>query len=250
MNTLVWLDDESPLPPPDNALPDGLLAAGGSLSIKRLTEAYTKGIFPWFNEGDPVLWWSPNPRMVLTCTDFKASHSLQKRLRQLARDEQCADARIQIKMNTAFDAVIKACAGPRTTQHGTWITPAIQSVYGAWHAAGHVHSVETWVDGQLMGGLYGVSLGRFFFGESMFSHASDASKLALAYLVNFLIRSQVRHIDCQQQTSHLASMGARPINRDIFLNYVEQALQQPAPVWGQGQLLQSGVLALGGSKTP
>jgi leucyl/phenylalanyl-tRNA---protein transferase len=246
MNTLAWLDDESPLPSPDNALPDGLLAAGGNLSIERLTEAYSKGIFPWFNEGDPVLWWSPNPRMVLTCADFKASHSLQKKLRQLARDEQYPDARIQIKMNTAFDEVIKACAGPRTTQQGTWITPAIQSAYGAWHAAGHVHSVETWVDEQLTGGLYGVSLGRFFFGESMFSHASDASKLALAYLINFLIRNQVRHVDCQQQTSHLASMGAHPISRDLFLNYIEQALPQPAPAWGQGQLLQSGVLASGG----
>lgn len=250
MNTLVWLDDESPLPPPDNALPDGLLAVGGNLSVKRLTEAYSKGIFPWFNEGDPVLWWSPDPRMVLACADFKASHSLRKKLRQLDRDEQYTDARIQIKMNIALDDVIKACAGPRATQHGTWITPAIQSAYGAWHAAGHVHSVETWMDGQLTGGLYGVSLGRFFFGESMFSRAPDASKLALAYLVNFLVKNQVKHIDCQQQTSHLASMGARPISRDIFLTYVEQALQQPAPLWGRGQLLQSGVLAPDRSKTP
>jgi leucyl/phenylalanyl-tRNA--protein transferase len=250
VNTLAWLDDESPLPSPDNALPDGLLAAGGRLSIKRLTEAYSMGVFPWFNEGDPVLWWSPNPRMVLTCAEFKPSHSLQKKLRQLARREQYAGARIQIKMDTAFDEVIKACAGPRTTQHGTWITPAVQAAYCAWHAAGHVHSVETWVDGRLMGGLYGVSLGRFFFGESMFSHATDASKLALAYLVGFLIKNQVQHIDCQQQTSHLASMGAHPISRDCFLNYLEKALQQPAPLWGKGQLFQSGVLASDGSKTP
>jgi leucyl/phenylalanyl-tRNA--protein transferase len=244
VNTLVWLDDSTPLPHPDLASPDGLLAAGGDLSLGRLTEAYSKGIFPWFNDGDPVLWWSPDPRMVLACADFRASHSLRKKLRQIARTEQFPDARIQIKMDTAFAQVITACAGSRTTQQGTWISPAIQSAYIAWNAAGHAHSIETWIDGHLMGGLYGVGLGQFFFGESMFSHASDASKLALAYLVNFLARHGVKHIDCQQQTDHLASMGARPVRRRYFLSQLEQAAQQPAPAWGQGQLLQSGMLAL------
>lgn len=244
MNTLAWLDDSTPLPHPGNALPDGLLAVGGNLSLARLTEAYSMGVFPWFNEGDPILWWSPDPRMVLKCTDFTASHSLRKKLRQVARLELNPHARIRIKLNTAFNQVIQACAAPRTTQQGTWISPDIQAAYLAWHQAGHVHSIETWIDGQLMGGLYGVSLGRFFFGESMFSRSTDASKLALAYLVGYLSRHGIEHIDCQQQTGHLASLGAQPIKRIDFLRLLEPAIQLPSPAWGSGQLLESGTLAI------
>jgi leucyl/phenylalanyl-tRNA--protein transferase len=139
--------------------------------------------------------------------------------------------------------VIQACAAPRKSQSNTWISPAIQSAYGAWHRTGRAHSVETWIDGQLMGGIYGVNLGSFFFGESMFSRASNASKVALAYLVTFLLARGIQHIDCQQQTEHLASLGAGPINRKNFLDMLGRALQEPPPAWGSGQILQSGTLA-------
>jgi leucyl/phenylalanyl-tRNA--protein transferase len=231
------------LPHPSLALPDGLLAVGGDLSIARLTEAYSKGIFTWFNEGDPVLWWSLDPRMVLPCAEFSPSHSLRKKLRQLGRDETTSHASVQIRVDTAFADVMAACAAPRSTQAGTWISPDIQAAYFDWHQAGQVHSVETWMDGQLVGGLYGVSLGGIFCGESMFSLISDASKLALAYLVRFLIRNNVRRIDCQQQTRHLASLGARPIKRADFLLDLEQAMRLPSPPWTPGRLLQSGELA-------
>ncbi|SHH94232.1 leucyl/phenylalanyl-tRNA--protein transferase [Pollutimonas bauzanensis] len=243
MTRLIWLDEATPLPHPRSAPPEGLLAAGGGLSIARLTEAYSKGIFPWFNEGEPVLWWSPDPRMVLACADFKASRSLAKKLRQVGRGERAADARIRVTTDTAFAQVMAACAAPRAIQQNTWISPAIQSAYLDWHRAGAAHSIETWMDGQLMGGVYGVNLGGFFFGESMFSRASDASKLALAYLVNFLRARGIRHIDCQQQTGHLASLGARPMSRKDFLALLEAALQGDAPAWNPGQILQSGELA-------
>lgn len=245
MTRLTWLDDLTPLPHPGTAQPEGLLAAGGTLSISRLTEAYSKGIFPWFNEGEPILWWSPDPRMVLDCANFKVSHSLGKKLRQIGRNELAPDARIRITTNTAFARVLAACAATRASQPGTWISPAIQSAYLAWHEAGSAHSIETWIDGQLAGGLYGISLGSIFFGESMFSLASDASKLALAYLVNFLLARGIQHIDCQQQTGHLASLGARPISRAHFLELLEQAVQDKPPTWGNGQVLQSGELAPG-----
>lgn len=243
MTRLIWLDDATPLPHPDNAHPEGLLAAGGGLSVERLTEAYSKGIFPWFNEGEPVLWWSPDPRMILTCANFRVSHSLGKKLRQVGRDECSANARIRITTDTAFAQVIAACADPRAQQPGTWISPAIQSAYLAWHHAGVAHSIETWMDGQLVGGVYGVNLGGFFFGESMFSRASDASKLALAYLVRFLTARGIHHIDCQQQTGHLASLGAQPMSRASFLNILALALEEKKPVWARGQILQSGELA-------
>lgn len=250
MHTLVWLDGTTPLPHPSTAHADGLLAAGGELSIARLTEAYSKGIFPWFSEGNPVLWWSLDPRMVLVCAQFSPSHSLRKKLRQLARREFDRDAPIQIRMNTAFADVMTACAAPRDGQDGTWICPQIQEAYLAWHHAGQVHSIETWQDNRLVGGLYGVSLGGVFCGESMFSRIDDGSKLALAYLVKFLTRHNVPLIDCQQQTGHLASLGARPIPRTKFLPYLQAALQQPTPPWGSGQLLQSGELAPLPLKTP
>ncbi len=243
MGMLTWLDTDTPFPPVEQALPEGLLAAGGELSLARLEQAYRRGIFPWFNPGDPVLWWSPDPRMILPCADFKVSRSLGKRLRQLARDERQPDASVRIMTNVAVQDVITACAGPRLTQQGTWISPDIKAAYLAWHQAGAVHSVETWIDGTLAGGLYGVSLGGFFFGESMFSHANDASKLALAYLTRFLALHGVRHIDCQQQTGHLASLGARPVARSQFLALLQPALTQARPPWQRGQLLHNGELA-------
>ena len=243
MTGLIWLDDATPFPDPGTALPEGLLAVGASLSLERLEEAYRKGIFPWYNPGDPILWWSPNPRMVLACGDFKASHTLRKKLRQIARDEGSTHVRIRITTDLAFGDVITACAASRVAQPGTWISPAIRSAYLAWHHAGKAHSVETWIDGQLAGGLYGVCLGRFFFGESMFSRQSDASKLALAYLVAFLQRHGIQHVDCQQETSHLASLGARPMPRDAFLALLDSALPLASPSWQRGQILASGELA-------
>lgn len=244
MSGLIWLDSDTPLPHPDYALPEGLLAVGNDLSVSRLQEAYSKGVFPWFNEGDPVLWWSPDPRMVLRCDDFKITRSLGKKLRQIAREESDASAHPQVMVTTdlAFEHVIRACAQPRATQSGTWISERIMQAYGQWHAVGQVHSVETWMDGRLAGGLYGVSLGGFFFGESMFARAPDASKIALAYLVRFLMRHGVTHIDCQQETQHLASLGAAPMSRREFLERLEDALPRPAPAWRAGRLLHDGDL--------
>lgn len=243
MTGLIWLDDVTPFPNPLSALPEGLLAAGGKLSVERLTEAYRMGIFPWFNEGDPILWWSPDPRMVLACADFKVSHSFGKTLRRIARDETAGNARVRVLTDTAFSSVIRACAAPRLHEKQTWISPAIQSAYLAWHQAGVAHSVETWVDGKLAGGLYGVCMGGFFFGESMFSHANDASKVALAYLVAFLRARGIRHIDCQQQTAHLGRLGAQPMPRSSFLRLLHDALAKPATCWRPGRLLHTGELA-------
>ncbi|MGB6103350.1 MAG: leucyl/phenylalanyl-tRNA--protein transferase [Pusillimonas sp.] len=243
MASLIWLDDCAPFPDPEAALPEGLLAAGADLTVARLTQAYQRGIFPWFNDGDPILWWSPDPRMVLACADFRESRSLSKTLRRIARDEGGGSAKVRVSTNLDFAAVIRACAQPRRTQHATWISPAVQTAYLAWHRAGAAHSIETWIDGELAGGLYGVCLGRFFFGESMFSRVTDTSKIATAYLVRFLRKRGIAHIDCQQQTGHLASLGALPMSRKQFLDLLNQALQYPAPEWGRGEIWQSGELA-------
>lgn len=242
MSGLIWLDPDTPLPAPDHAMPEGLLAAGSDLSVPRLMEAYSKGIFPWFNEGDPVLWWSPDPRMVLACADFKASRSLDKKLRQMARLEAGPQARVVVTIDLAFEHVIRACAAPRAQQSGTWISDRIIAAYLQWHKMGQVHSVETWVDGRLAGGLYGVGLGGFFFGESMFAWSSDTSKIALAYLVRFLTRHGVTHLDCQQDTAHLGSLGAATMSRTAFLALLCAATQRPAPPWRAGRLLHDGRL--------
>lgn len=242
MSGLIWLDADTPLPEPDHAMPEGLLAAGSDLSVARLREAYTKGIFPWFNEGDPVLWWSPDPRMVLPCADFRASHSLRKKLRQIGRDETQPAPRIIVTTDLAFPDVIRACAAPRATQAGTWISDRIIGAYRQWHEMGQVHSIETWVDGKLAGGLYGVSLGGFFFGESMFSYVPDSSKIALAYLLRYLQAHGVTHVDCQQDTRHLAALGAATMRRSRFQALLREALQRPAPPWRAGQLLHDGRL--------
>ena len=182
------------------------------MTPRRLEEAYTKGVFPWYSEGQPVLWWSPDPRMVLRVSAFKVSRSLRKTLARFIHAPGC-----EIRIDASFGSVIQACArAPRQGQAGTWIVPAMISAYLAWHEAGRVHSFETWADGRLVGGLYGVSLGRMFFGESMFSAATDASKIALAALVCFCREHAVSMIDCQQRTEHLGSMGAREMKRSEF----------------------------------
>jgi len=215
---ITWLHAPGdPLPDTRQALgPDseapGLLAAGGELSPARLTEAYSKGVFPWYSEGQPVLWWSPDPRMVLIVDEFKLSNSLRKTIAKFNRTPTH-----EVRIDSAFERVIGACAStPREGQGGTWIVPEMVAAYAAWHALGRVHSVETWIDGELAGGLYGVSIGRMFFGESMFSHRTDASKIALAALVCFCREHGVTMIDCQQRTGHLASMGGRELPRSEF----------------------------------
>lgn len=205
--------------------PNGLLAAGGALTVDWLLAAYNKGIFPWYSEGDPILWWSPAPRMVLQTSQFKLRKSLLKRMRQMAREGW------QIYVDRDFDAVIAACAGPRDGADGTWIMPEIVSAYGALHRAGHAHSFEVWQGDALLGGLYGVSIGSMFYGESMFTREPDASKAALAALVCQLLAWQCPWIDCQQQTGHLASMGASPLPRAEFLRGIAVLTQQPALPW-------------------
>lgn len=214
---IPWIADGQPLPPPSSALgPEsdapGLVAAGGHVTPERLDEAYRQGIFPWYGPGQPVLWWSPDPRMVLPVAEFRLSHSLRKTLRRFIRTPGCA-----VRIDTAFDRVIAACAGtPRPGQDGTWIVPEMQEAYRAWHRLGRVHSFETWMDGELVGGLYGVGIGRMFYGESMFAHRTDASKIALAALVAFCRAHGIAWIDCQQNTGHLASLGAREVPREAF----------------------------------
>ena len=229
---LCWLgdDDRLPLPPtlqalgPGSSAP-GLLAAGGTLGIARLEAAYRQGVFPWYSQGQPVLWWSPDPRMVLPVAEFKLSRSLKKTLARFIATPGC-----EVRIDSECERVIAACArAPRDGQRGTWILPAMQNAYAAWHRAGAVHSVETWADGELVGGLYGVNLGRMFFGESMFSQASDASKVALAALVCFCRAEGIEWIDCQQNTRHLASLGAREVTRDEFERHLTRSLGAAAP---------------------
>ncbi len=208
---IPWLPPEPVFPPVERALtePNGLLAAGGDLSPERILAAYRQGIFPWFSPGEPILWWSPDPRMVLFPAELKVSRSLAKVLRNRP---------YEVRLDTAFAAVIGACAGtPRDGQHGTWITAEMQAAYGKLHELGYAHSVEVWMDGKLVGGLYGMALGRTFYGESMFSWRTDASKIALAHLCMHLQRQGFGIIDCQMETQHLASLGARPIPRSDFV---------------------------------
>ena len=207
---LAWLERDDPFPPPEQALkePNGLLCAGADLSLERLLAAYRRGIFPWYSGGEPILWWSPDPRMVLFCDELKVSRSLAKNMRNKG---------FETRIDTAFSRVIKACAGPRKGEPGTWLGRDMQAAYLALHRAGHAHSFETWQDGELVGGLYGIAIGRMFYGESMFSRATDASKVALVALVAQLRGRGFPMIDCQQRTPLLASMGAREIPRRAFL---------------------------------
>ena len=187
--------------------PNGLLAAGGDLSPERLIDAYRRSIFPWYGEGDPILWWSPDPRLVLFPGELKISRSLGKSIRK---------GNYEFRLDSAFEEVVKRCAEPRTMGAGTWISPQIIEAYCRLHQLGLAHSAETWIENELAGGLYGVSMGKVFFGESMFSRKTDASKIAFVHLVHQLERWGFRMIDCQVKTPHLVSLGAREITREEF----------------------------------
>ncbi|WP_027994944.1 leucyl/phenylalanyl-tRNA--protein transferase [Simplicispira psychrophila] len=237
-STLPWLEPQDPFPPPHHAWgrdapAPGLLAAGGVLDVAHLLSAYRQGTFPWFSAGQPVLWWSPDPRMVLQPGTFRLHHSLRKTLQKFRANPRC-----EIRIDHGFGAVMHACANAvRHNQHGTWILPEMVAAYEAFHAAGHAHSVETWIDDKLAGGLYCVSLGHAVFGESMFAHTTDASKIALAALVCLCRRGGVALIDCQQNTPHLASLGAHEIARAQFLQHLQQAHTQPSIDWSFDSLL-------------
>ena len=217
---LTLLLDNMPFPPVDQALdkPNGLLAVGGNLSPERLLDAYRHGIFPWFNTDEPVLWWSPDPRMVLFPQEFKVSRSLRRTLR---------NKQYEVRADSAFEQVMRACAEPREGQDGTWIHEEMIAAYTALHRMGHAHSIETWIDGELAGGLYGIAIGRMFYGESMFSRRTDASKIALAHLAKQLARWNFGMIDCQMNTHHLASLGAREIPRTEFIVRLRELIHYP-----------------------
>lgn len=229
---LHFLAQGEPFPPvehswgPMDPLP-GLLAAGADLSPSTLIEAYRHGIFPWFSDGQPILWWSPNPRMVLPTNGFRMRRSLRQTLARLRSLD-----RVEIRFDTQFETVIRACAlSPRPQQQGTWITEGMIQAYVALHKMGIAHSVETWIDGQLQAGLYAIQIGQAVFGESMFTRVPDGSKLALATLVDWCLQGGVEFIDCQQNTRHLASLGAREIARQDFNTWLNRVTDQPAPAW-------------------
>lgn len=225
---IAWLRPGAPFPPLEQALaePNGLLAVGRELTPLRVIDAYRQGIFPWYAAGQPVLWWSPDPRMVLHVDEFRCARSLARRIRR---------REFEVRVDTAFDAVIDACA---TLRRGggdrveTWITPAMRETYRELHALGYAHSIEAWRGGELAGGLYGLALGRMFFGESMFAHVTDASKVALAALVDLARGQGIPIIDCQQDTPHLASLGARPIPRARFAQHLRQLIHSTATPGG------------------
>lgn len=218
---LTWLAPGQDFPPLAQALSDpaGLLAAGGDLSPARLIAAYRQGIFPWYNAGDPILWWSPDPRMVLLPDELRVPRSLAKLMRRQP---------YEVRVDSAFRAVMTACAQPRAGQAGTWINADIIDAYTQLHALGVAHSVEAWQDGVLVGGLYGIALGRAFYGESMFARAPDASKIAFVHLVRQLQRWQFGMIDCQMNTAHLARFGAREIPRADFIARLESLVNLAA----------------------
>ncbi|MGH8459574.1 MAG: leucyl/phenylalanyl-tRNA--protein transferase [Nevskiales bacterium] len=230
--SVPWLAAGEDFPPLESAWgrqdpAPGLLAAGGTLDVATLVQAYSLGIFPWFSLGQPVLWWSPDPRMVLRTHNFKLHRSLRKSLVHFLDDPGC-----EIRFDSAFEQVINACASkPRAGQPGSWIVPDMVQAYCALHSAGYAHSVETWIEGELAGGLYCVNLGRMVFGESMFAHQTDASKMALAALVAFCRAQHIPMIDCQQNTRHLASLGAAEISRSEFASHLAQNVAKTAPSW-------------------
>jgi len=206
-------------PDPNQADDDGLIAVGGNLSAEFLTAAYTQGLFPWFNDGEPILWWSPNPRMVLFPKEFVCSKSLLQKIRS---------QQFVVKTDENFSDIIRNCAEiGREGQEGTWISKEIIEAYTKMHALGFAHSVETFQDGVLVGGLYGVSLGKAFFGESMFHKVTDASKVALYYLSKLMVKWDYHFIDVQQSTKHLRSMGAKDLPREVFLKLLKESLKYP-----------------------
>ncbi len=217
-----FLGPNDPLPPAESARwePNGLLAAGGGLSVPRLVDAYTRGAFPWFSDGDPVLWWCPDPRLILPTDGVHVSRSLARRLGR---------GNYQVTLDTAFTAVMQACAEPRADDEGTWISAEMIEAYGALHAAGHAHSLEVWREEVLVGGIYGVAIGTAFFGESMFSRATDGSKIAIVWLAAQLARWGVPFIDCQVRSDHLVRMGAVEVARREFLRRLQPLVVAPAP---------------------
>jgi leucyl/phenylalanyl-tRNA--protein transferase len=221
---VAWLADARPgdFPPVADALrePNGLLAAGGDLDSTRLLEAYRRGIFPWYEQGQPLLWWSPDPRCVFLQGDLHLSRRLRKEIRRRPWELRC---------NTSFGEVIRACAAPRRYQAGTWITGDMRDAYERLHAEGWAHSVEVWLDDELVGGLYGLAIGRAFFGESMFSRRADASKLALLLVDHLLARQSFGLLDCQVESPHLLSLGARRVPRQAFIALLEELCAQPTP---------------------
>jgi leucyl/phenylalanyl-tRNA---protein transferase len=225
-----WIDDDEPLPPTSQALgPDGdwpgLLAIGGGLNPTRLHEAYSRGVFPWFSPGQPVLWWSTDPRMVLRTDEFKLSRSLRKTIKRFVGTPGC-----EIRIDHDLERVMRECAdAERDGRRGTWIVDEMVRAYTAWHQLGAVHSVETWIDGELAGGLYCVNLGRMVYGESMFARRTDASKIALAALVSWCRREAIEMIDCQQATAHLASLGAKEVARAAFEAHLARVVPLSAP---------------------
>jgi len=222
---ISWLERGTPFPAAERALrqPNGLLAAGADLSPDRILAAYRNGIFPWFSEGEPILWWSPDPRMVLVPAELRIRRSLARSVRNRG---------YEVRIDTAFEAVLDGCAAPRhgAGMHpGTWLGPEMRAAYTQLHRLGHAHSFETWLDGRLVGGLYGLALGRMFYGESMFAHATDASKVALAALCAQLQQRGFPLVDCQMNTSHLASLGAREMPRAEFLRQVRALVNYGDP---------------------
>lgn len=230
--TIPWLDDGEAFPPVARALgprsdAPGLLAAGGRLDVPTLQRAYSHGIFPWYSEGQPILWWSPDPRMVLQVKDFRLHPSMRKTVRRFMRADRC-----EIRIDSDFARVIDRCANsPRDGTGGTWIVTDMQLAYRQLHRTGLAHSVETWISGELIGGLYCVAIGKAVFGESMFSDQRDASKIALAALVAFCRAHAIKAIDCQQNTRHLASLGAAEMPRSAFLRHCDNAVRLPSPRW-------------------
>ena len=236
---VVWITETDPpdgFPPVAHALrePDGLLAAGGDLQTPRLLAAYRRGIFPWYEEGQPLLWWSPDPRCVFRAGDLHIS----RRLRQAIRGST-----FEVRTNTAFAEVIRACAGPRRYQRGTWITRDIRNAFERLHAEGWAHSIEIWSGDQLAGGLYGLAIGRAFFGESMFSARTNASKFALLYMDRLLRDGTFGLLDCQVRSSHLLSMGAMTMPRSTFVDRLDELCEPPA-AFGQWPETPIGVQAL------
>jgi leucyl/phenylalanyl-tRNA--protein transferase len=222
------LSDELVFPPPSEAEPSGLLAVGGDLRPERLLLAYRMGIFPWYGEGQPILWWSPDPRLIIELDELHVSRRLRQKIRQ---------GKFSVSFDAAFPSVIRACANvPRPGQRGTWITAAMIEAYVRLHDRGFAHSVETWLDGELVGGIYGVSLGRSFFGESMFSRVSDASKIALVALVGRLKRWDFLLFDAQVPNPHLLSLGGKEIPRSLFLRRLEESLAYPTVKGNWGSL--------------
>ena len=233
--------------------PDGLLMSGGELSPEYVIAAYANGIFPWFNPGQPILWWAPSQRMVLNYQHLKISHSLRKTLKKIQRQARStvhelrshdtSDKHYTIKLDTAFERVMRACAEPREHEQGTWISEDFIQAYGELHDIGLAHSFETWCNGELVGGLYGVSIGKMFFGESMFSRQADASKIALVFAANYLADQGIYNIDCQQDTPHLRSMGADLMPREDFTNLLGRTILEGPIVWRRGSI-NPGILLL------